>query len=102
MVNNFNKRKGIRVTVVMPDGLMCPLIVRDGENMNVIIHNFIDNWFKKSNQKMFDNHYVLKDRCPKCGGELRGCDSYGCTYIWCINHPDCNYRETKSNEKKTF
>ena len=87
----------------MPDGMLFSIPVYEGESHREVIKFYVDSWCKNTicNPEKFD-HFVIKDRCPKCGGELRGCDSYGYSYIWCTNHPDCNYRETKSNEKKTF
>ena len=90
----------IRVTLCMPDGMVMSVPVFEGENIENKIKKFVDNWYKvtKEDPKLFD-HFLIKQKCPNCGGELwakilkKGCA------IWCINHPHCNYMDYGDSEK---
>ena len=90
----------IRVTLCMPDGMVMSVPVFKGEEMENKIKKFIENWFKvtKENPETFD-HFIIKQKCPKCGGELRSkILAKGCA-IWCTNHPNCNYIEHGNSDK---
>lgn len=80
-------------TLCMPDGMTFRIPIYNGESFGEKIKEFVDNWFKvtKENIEKF-HHFVIKEKCPKCGGELRAkILEKGCV-IWCINHPNCNYQ----------
>ncbi len=84
----------IRFTLCMPDGMVCSIPVFKGESIDKKIKEFVDNWYKvtRENPEKFD-HFVIKERCPICGGELIAkIHSSGCS-IWCTNYPQCNYQE---------
>lgn len=90
----------IRFTLCMPDGMICSIPVFKGESSDKKIKDFIDNWYKVTgkNPEKFD-HFVIKEKCPKCGGELRAKIHHkGCS-IWCINYPMCNYQKTGDSFK---
>lgn len=84
----------IRITLCMPDGMIMSISVFEEECIDNEINKFVDNWFKvtREDPELF-HHFLTKQRCPNCGGELwakilrRGCA------IWCINHPHCSYME---------
>lgn len=82
-----------RFTLCMPDGMLISVPIYEGESVKEKLNGYIDNWYKvtKSNPKQFE-HIILKNKCPICGGELRGKQLPNGLAIWCINHPDCNYQ----------
>lgn len=48
--------------------------------------------------KKFD-HFIVKDKCPKCDGELHAkILEKGCV-IWCTNHPNCDYQTYGDSDK---
>ena len=96
----FKDRPKYRFSLCMPDGMICSISVFEGEDPDKKIKEFIDNWYKvtKENPMLFD-HFLIKQKCPNCGGELwakileKGCA------IWCINYPHCNYMDYGDSEK---
>ena len=87
-------------TLCMPDGMLFRIPVYKDESLDEKIKAFVDNWFKvtKEDPEKF-NHFAIKERCPKCGGELHAkILEKGCA-IWCINHPDCDYQTYGDREK---
>ena len=85
-----------RYTLCMPDGMICSIQVFEGEDADSKIHAFIDNWYEvtKRDPETF-NHFVIKEKCPICGSELRAkVLQKGCA-MWCINHPECDYQKTE-------
>lgn len=49
--------------------------------------------------KKFD-HFIVKDKCPKCGGELHAKIHNNQCLIWCINHPNCDYQACEEDRDK--
>ena len=89
----MNSKLVARFTLCMPDNMLISVPIYEGESSKDKINSFIDNWYRvtKADPEKFD-HFAIKERCPKCGGELRTkILEKGCA-IWCINHPDCDYQ----------
>ena len=89
----------LSISAIMPDGNCLRLVVYEGENPEEMIKNFKENWYKitKEDPKKFD-HFIIKDKCPKCGGEMHAkIDKKKC-FIWCINHPNCNYQTCEEDK----
>ena len=95
-----NKALSVRFTLCMPDGFLFSIPVYEGEDGERKIRDFIDNWYKvtRNDPEKFD-HFTIKEKCPKCGGELRAKIHERSCSIWCINHPACNYQETGDDDK---
>ena len=88
-----NKPLVSRFTLCMPDGFL----IRSARNK---IKTFVDNWYKvtKEDPEKFD-HFIINDKCPKCGGELHAkILEKGCA-IWCTNHPNCDYQTYGDSDK---
>ena len=82
-----------RFTLSMPDGMLFSVPVYEGESFKEKIKSYVDNWYKNTVAKpeKFD-HFIIQDRCPKCGGEMHAkILNNGCA-VWCVNHPDCHYQ----------
>ena len=91
-----------RFTLCMPDSMIISVPIYEGEPVKEKLDSFVDNWYRvtKADSEKFD-HFVIKERCPKCGGELHAkILEKGCA-IWCINHPDCDY-QTYSDSNDEF
>ena len=95
-----HKKLIARFTLSMPDGFLISVPIYEGESDKEKLNSFIDNWYKvtKEDPEKFD-HFVLGDKCPKCGGELHAkILEKGCA-IWCVNHPDCDYQTYGDSDK---
>lgn len=95
-----NKLLVSRFTLSMPDGFLLSVPIYEGESIKNKIKSFVDNWYKvtKEDPKKFD-HFIIKDKCPNCGGELHAkILEKGCA-IWCINHPSCDYQTYDDSDK---
>ena len=88
-----------RFTLSMPDGMLFSVPVYDGESYREVIKFYIDSWYKNTmcNPEKFD-HFVIKDRCPKCGGVMHAKLLKGGCAIWCINYPNCDYQAFEENK----
>ncbi len=99
---HYRKSKALsaRFTLCMPDGFICSVPVFEGEDAEQKIRDFIDNWYKvtRNDPEKFD-HFTIKEKCPKCGGELRAKIHERSCSIWCINHPNCNYQVIGDDDK---
>jgi hypothetical protein len=88
-----NKKLIVRLNLSMPDGFLISVPIYESEPVEAKIKSYVDNWYivTKRDPEKFE-HFVIKDKCPKCGGELRAkIDKKKC-FIWCINHPNCDYQ----------
>ena len=96
----FKDRPKYRFTLCMPDGMICSVSVFEGEDAEKKMKDFIDNWYKVTKDKpdVFE-HFTIKERCPKCGGELRAKIHQDCCSIWCVNYPYCDYQELGNRAK---
>ena len=96
----FKDRPKYRFTLCMPDGMICSVSVLEGEDPDKKMKDFINNWYKVTKDKpdVFE-HFTIKERCPKCGGELRAKIHQDCCSIWCVNYPNCDYQELGNRAK---
>ena len=96
----YHDKPKYRITLCMPDGFLLSFPIFEGEDANTKIKEYIDNWYKvtKPNPDLYD-HFVIKERCPRCGGELRAKMHQDNVSIWCTNYPDCDYQELRDNAK---
>lgn len=95
-----NKPLVSRFTLCMPDGFLISVPIYEGESASNKIKTFVDNWYKvtKEDPEKFD-HFIINDKCPKCGGELHAkILEKGCA-IWCTNHPNCDYQTYGDSDK---
>lgn len=99
----YQKNKPLvpRFTLCMPNGFLISVPIYEGESAKAKIKSFVDNWYKvtKEDPKKFD-HFIIKDRCPKCGGEMHAKIHNNQCLIWCINHPNCDYQACEEDKDK--
>lgn len=96
-----NKSLVSRFTLCMPDGFLISVPIYEGDSVKAKIKSFVDNWYKvtKEDPKKFD-HFIIIDKCPKCGGELHAKIYNNQCLIWCINHPNCDYQACEEDKDK--
>ena len=90
-----------RFTLCMPNGFLISVPIYEGESFKAKIKSFVDNWYKatKEDPKKFD-HFIINDKCPKCGGEMHAKIHNNQCFIWCVNHPNCNYQACEEDKDK--
>ena len=88
------------VTVCMPDGFYMRVPIYENESAKEKLNSYVNNWYKvtKNNSEKY-NHFTIKDKCPRCGGELRAKVYNEQCFIWCINHPECDYHTIEEGAK---
>ena len=81
-----------RITLCMPDGMLCSIQIFEGENGDNKIRSFIDNWYTvtKREPELFD-HFKIEDKCPICGGDMMCHILKRGDMVWCLNYPNCHY-----------
>ena len=48
------------------------------------------------------HRFILNDKCPKCGSELHGKIYDHKCYVWCTNHPHCDYKDLETGRKNIY
>lgn len=99
---HFRKNKPLisKFNLSMPDGFVISVPIYEGESEKAKIKSYVDYWYKvtKEDPKKFD-HFIIKDKCPKCGEELHARIFNKKCLIWCVNHPNCDYQNYEDGPK---
>lgn len=97
----YKDRPKYRFSLCMPDGMICSISVFEGEDPDKKMKEFIENWYKVTKDKpnVFE-HFTIKEKCPRCGGELRAKIHKDCCSIWCVNYPNCDYQDCEYDNGK--
>ena len=101
MSNKQQNKPKLWVTLIMLDGSPLGVPIYDTSKMGEVQKQIFDNWYEytKDDPKKHDHFDLMEDKCPSCGGPMRGRltkDVKSC-FVWCLNK-DCGYHNIETEQ----